>query len=145
MRLWKRSHEPAWDRIHRDLEEKEEGLTEQEWEERTLCADETCIGIVGEDGICGVCGRDSQGAALGDDAVDGDSSEEESAASASPGLADEEAIEDEVEIDSSDRILCSDEACIGLVGPDGYCKICDLRWKPSGYADGETRVYRGDD
>ena len=37
--------------------------------------------------------------------------------------------EEESESDNSDwenRILCSDESCIGVVGPDGRCKECGL-------------------
>ena len=35
--------------------------------------------------------------------------------------------EEESESDNSDwenRILCSDESCIGVIGPDGRCKEC---------------------
>jgi len=32
-----------------------------------------------------------------------------------------------------DRVLCSDETCIGVIGPDGRCKECG---KP--YAPGKT-------
>jgi hypothetical protein len=34
--------------------------------------------------------------------------------------------------DSSDwenRTLCSDENCIGVIGPDGRCKECGKRYK----------------
>ncbi|RJQ67977.1 MAG: hypothetical protein C4519_23740 [Desulfobacteraceae bacterium] len=27
------------------------------------------------------------------------------------------------------RILCSDESCIGVIGPDGRCKECGLEYK----------------
>jgi ribosomal protein S27E len=29
----------------------------KEWEERTLCGDTGCVGVIGDDGRCGVCGR----------------------------------------------------------------------------------------
>jgi len=28
-----------------------------EWERRTLCADESCIGVIGPDGRCKECGK----------------------------------------------------------------------------------------
>ena len=29
------------------------------------------------------------------------------------------------------RVLCSDDACVGLVGPDGNCKVCDKTYAGS--------------
>jgi len=31
------------------------------------------------------------------------------------------------------RVLCSDGNCIGVIGPDGRCKVCGLPYKPDGY------------
>jgi hypothetical protein len=31
--------------------------TDIEWENRTLCADESCIGVIGPDGRCKECGK----------------------------------------------------------------------------------------
>lgn len=28
------------------------------------------------------------------------------------------------DVDWQNRILCSDESCIGVIGPDGRCKEC---------------------
>lgn len=28
-----------------------------EWEQRTLCSDESCIGVIGSDGRCKECGK----------------------------------------------------------------------------------------
>jgi hypothetical protein len=28
-----------------------------EWEQRTLCSDESCIGVIGPDGLCKECGK----------------------------------------------------------------------------------------
>lgn len=32
--------------------------------------------------------------------------------------------------DFADRILCSDGACIGVIGPDGKCKVCGKPYQP---------------
>jgi hypothetical protein len=32
-------------------------FADDSWEERTLCVDESCIGIVGDDGRCNACGK----------------------------------------------------------------------------------------
>ena len=31
--------------------------TDLEWENRTLCVDESCIGVIGPDGRCKECGK----------------------------------------------------------------------------------------
>jgi hypothetical protein len=77
-------------------------------DERELCPDGTCIGLIGEDGRCNVCGR------AGETGV---------AAAAAP--AGEGAIEVEG-ADDEGRELCPDGGCIGLIGPNGLCKVCGL-------------------
>ena len=32
-------------------------LTDSDWENRTLCSDESCIGVIGPDGRCKECGK----------------------------------------------------------------------------------------
>ncbi len=34
------------------------------------------------------------------------------------------------DIDFSKRILCSDGACIGVIGEDGVCKVCGKPYTP---------------
>ena len=34
------------------------------------------------------------------------------------------------DLDLSKRILCSDEACIGVVDENGVCKVCGKRYEP---------------
>ncbi|MDW8282339.1 MAG: hypothetical protein RMK29_11530 [Myxococcales bacterium] len=91
-----------------DVEQEETGFDP---ETRVLCADEACIGVVGEDGRCRLCGR--PGAAAG---VEGDP-----AWAAGMG---EEQVEGEEQVDFANRRLCADEACIGVVGEDGRCRLC---------------------
>jgi hypothetical protein len=98
--------------------------TDLEWDERRLCSDDACIGVIGAGNQCNVCGRPGpEGApyretpvsivgegSLEDDAIDehlGDGASAESAA-----------------FDDDERELCGDDACIGLIGADGRCKEC---------------------
>ena len=38
-----------------DIEEND--VDDDDWENRTLCSDESCIGVIGPDGRCKECGR----------------------------------------------------------------------------------------
>jgi len=73
-------------------------------ENRQLCPDGSCTGVLGPDGRCRECGRSADGAT-----PEGPVSAE---AAASEDLFDE------------DRELCPDGSCTGLLGPDGRCKEC---------------------
>jgi hypothetical protein len=108
---------------------------------RRLCPDGSCIGVVGDDGRCKVCGRDAGGGAKSGGA--------KSAAAPATGVAAvSEATTDESDLDSGSsdsddndvvaadaaepgalsfdpaRRLCSDGNCIGLIGPNGNCNVC---------------------
>jgi hypothetical protein len=99
-----------------------------EWEQRTLCSDESCIGVIGPDGRCKECGLPYAGPF--------DATNEESDASDFEEADSEEEISEELEeigeydteiqtdLDWEQRTLCSDESCIGVIGPDGLCKEC---------------------
>jgi hypothetical protein len=109
------------------------------WEERIPCVDESCIGTIGPDGTCRVCGTPYDGelpeASPGNTeegvAVDGEVMEDlpifeppESGVDSgetSPADADDEGPWD---ADWENRQLCGDESCIGVIGPDGLCKEC---------------------
>ena len=85
--------------------------------ERVLCPDGGCIGVIGPDGRCKVCGTVYEAPA---------------AAAAPTPPAEQPAREDapdavgdgDDEIDLAARVLCSDGGCIGVIGPDGRCKEC---------------------
>lgn len=89
------------------------------WEERRLCDDGGCTGLIGNDGLCRVCGRASK--FWGDERrrgmQDDDGDEEEAArdvAKATGAAAN----------DDDERALCPDGACTGLLDGDGRCKVC---------------------
>ena len=109
-------------------DEKNDKKTDLEWEQRTLCSDESCIGVIGPDGRCKECGLPYSGTF--------DATKEKSVASDFNEADPEEEINEEDEdIEEHDaealtdseweqRTLCSDESCIGVIGPDGRCKEC---------------------
>ena len=101
---------------------------DSEWENRTLCSDESCIGVIGPDGHCKECGKPYAGD-LKWTPVDAD----ESAAVESDfdDVADISDEDDAVQADSEweNRTLCSDESCIGVIGPNGRCKECGKPFK----------------
>jgi hypothetical protein len=92
--------------------------TDEDWGKRVLCSDESCIGTIGQDGHCKECGRTYEGELP-----------------VGHGVSNEKTVTMEkkkkvlsVDTDSDDdwgkRVLCSNEACIGVIGPDGKCKEC---------------------
>jgi hypothetical protein len=94
-----------------------------EWDARSLCLDGACIGVIGDDGKCKVCGRPGpeggpfRTGPLEDELLvnvtdsPDDASGDDLDAAADGGLDDE-------------RELCPDDACIGLIGEGGVCKVC---------------------
>jgi hypothetical protein len=85
----------------------------EDWEKRTLCSDETCIGTIGSDGKCKECGKVYEGKL-------------HSTSDAQAAIVKEQKvlIDTNSDDDWEERVLCSDESCIGVIGPDGKCKEC---------------------
>ena len=81
-------------------------------EDRRLCPDETCIGLLDETDHCKVCGRAADGTA-GIPPPHEDEPEDEILAA--PVSASD---------DGDDRRLCPDGTCIGLLDETGHCKVC---------------------
>ncbi|MBW1724741.1 MAG: hypothetical protein JRD87_06235 [Deltaproteobacteria bacterium] len=101
-----------------------------EWEQRTLCSDESCIGVIGPDGRCKECGLSHTGEAF-------ENIQETPADADFEEVVEDEDVDEDMEEFSGDgdeeiltdseweqRTLCSDESCIGVIGPDGRCKEC---------------------
>ena len=116
-------------------ENKNSGVND-EWETRTLCSDPACIGVIGSDGRCKECGKPYEGDAFDDRPFDDIDSAPEAEA-----VLEEEPVEQGEEFESEeeeeavvdeewdDRTLCSDPACIGVVGSDGRCQECGKPYK----------------
>ena len=79
--------------------------------DRELCPDGSCIGLIGPDGRCKVCGTISP-STVADPRRQG----------MLPGADDEEEIE---EYDG-----CIDDDCDGEIGDDGRCMVCGLVAEP---------------
>ena len=114
-----------------------------EWDQRLLCSDGACVGVIGSDGTCKVCGRaapnwgeerkrgllvdaeadaDSDVDDEDDDEYEDDDEEYEDEDDDGEAEADEAAANADPEWEQ--RKLCPDEACIGVIGSDGKCKVC---------------------
>ena len=117
--------------------QSESAPTDAEWEQRVLCSDGNCIGVIGSDGHCKECGKKYEGTLPEDHflekeeppaddispADDVSPADDISPEKEDPSLDDmpHEAAEND---DWQDRVLCSDGNCIGVIGPDGRCKEC---------------------
>ena len=103
-------------------------------DERALCPDDACIGVLDPAGRCKLCGRQGTAAAPGSRpsqsspelpglpgaAPDPQSAAPDPAAAAlAPGPS-----ADADRDDFADRRLCSDPSCIGVLDPNGHCKVC---------------------
>jgi hypothetical protein len=118
------------------------GIPDASWDERRLCPDGGCLGVVGGDGVCNVCGKvdpeapkggvralvkvdgDEDDGDEGDDDGDGDDGEgdgEEDPASRSS--AGDGAGDGDDGDDWQRRRLCEDGGCIGVV-IGGRCTTC---------------------
>jgi len=100
--------------------EEENDSDDVNWQNRILCSDESCIGVIGLDGRCKECGRPHEQPQTED--------EESNAAQSNSQPVDDAAVAAPPTSDSDDdwenRTLCIDESCIGVIGPDGRCKVC---------------------
>ena len=91
---------------------------------RRLCPDGACVGVVGGDFRCRVCGTLDEGAqALGPEAFAGGCATEEDELVAEQRRVVAEAAAEAAAFDPS-RKLCPDGACVGVLGDDGRCKVC---------------------
>lgn len=104
------------------------------WEERQLCPDGNCMGVIGLDGRCKECGviatevapehgADGEGVSRRTEGGEGSVGD--------PSASDEAQAEDsalgislEGPDELADRRLCPDGNCLGLLGEDDRCKIC---------------------
>jgi hypothetical protein len=101
--------------------QNEKDIIDSEWENRTLCKDGNCIGVIGDDGRCKECGLPYEGELpLKNDPTSETSAEPDASTEPEPHT-DSESFPDK---DWENRVLCSDGNCIGVIGSDGLCKEC---------------------
>jgi hypothetical protein len=108
------------------------------WENRVLCSDESCIGVIGPNGRCKECGRPFEGELPADFNPDdsGQWPEDKHVTDKDPTHEHASDAKQETETEITDdewsqRTLCSDESCIGVIGPDGRCKECGKPYSDS--------------
>jgi hypothetical protein len=97
-------------------EDEEKIQSDDDWESRILCSDESCIGVIGPDGRCKECGKPHEEAPI----PETQTAKTESVPGDDIDRSEKPAKQDNWE----NRTLCSDESCIGVIGPDGRCKEC---------------------
>jgi hypothetical protein len=91
-----------------------------DWDNRRLCSDGSCIGVIGPDGRCKECGKLHSA-----DVGDVPPAAVVAAPAAAPGTRFEApVVAAAADDDWESRRLCGDENCIGVIGPDGRCKEC---------------------
>jgi hypothetical protein len=93
----------------------------EDWDKRVLCSDERCIGTIGPDGKCRECGKPYEGVLNPSVSSTIDNKEKIEAPLLQSHKPEEDTIVDE---EWDNRVLCSDESCIGTIGPDGKCREC---------------------
>ncbi|HET9625436.1 MAG TPA: hypothetical protein VFP84_28910 [Kofleriaceae bacterium] len=120
-------------------------MTVGEWDQRQLCPDGGCVGVIKSDGTCSVCGRvapnwgdeRTRGLVPPEVAADADADDpDDDADDDGDDAGDDGLAMQHVDVDGDgepaatadgdwpERELCSDGACIGVIGSDGRCKVC---------------------
>jgi hypothetical protein len=102
-------------------------------ERRILCPDGACIGVIGPDGTCKECGTPmdpADGPALARSAAADPGGAKPAPATTPVAAVGPPAIEDGTDdgLDLARRRLCSDGACIGVIGKDDTCKVCGKQY-----------------
>lgn len=120
------------------MTEEEEKSRDDDWENRVLCSDGNCIGVIGPDGRCKECGLAYDGELPWNNREKSESDEDADEKDSGKSEAEEKPRKekkDEPETDESwnddsivehweHRVLCVDGNCIGVIGTDGKCKEC---------------------
>jgi len=104
---------------------------------RKLCPDGACVGVIGDDGVCRVCGRTEAQAAAGEDAPGAASADfdagqapvgDATSGDAPAGAPGAGGFDDSAARGfDPNRRLCDDGSCVGVVGADGVCNVCGRR------------------
>jgi hypothetical protein len=93
---------------------------------RRLCPDGSCIGIIGHDGKCTVCGTSGAGGSTAQAPSASDAPHEADVeADFEPDFeATEHSPENSASGFDPNRRLCVDDTCVGVIGEDNRCRIC---------------------
>ena len=111
-------------------------MSVDEWDERVLCPNGACNGLIGPEGTCKVCGHvmpnwgDERMRGLNEAPDDEDDEEDDDELEDDELEGDETDDEDDGESEGEqpaawdERKLCDDGACVGVIGADGICTVC---------------------
>jgi hypothetical protein len=127
-------------------------MTVDEWDYREVCSDGSCVGVIGADGTCKVCGtisptwdnereRGMVDEDAGDDTEEDQDLEDDEGADTEEDGADGADGADGPDDDDSElaalapgapegdyewtrRRLCPDGACVGVLGANQVCSVC---------------------
>jgi hypothetical protein len=99
---------------------------------RRLCPDGACVGLIGENNFCKVCGKpadaDPDGMSAAQDAEttwDGSVDEnDDSTLRRTLGDVAQLGESDQPGAFDPKRKLCSDGSCVGVIGANGLCGVC---------------------
>jgi len=111
------------------VKNKVKSQAELDWENRTLCSDGSCIGVIGPNGRCKECGQKFKGdlskVSIPSETAPPPDEPKKAAPEKDPqGSIKPETTKFQRDESWEDRTLCSDGSCIGVIGPDGRCKEC---------------------
>jgi hypothetical protein len=112
-------------------------MSVDEWDHREVCPDGACTGVIGAEGRCKVCGQVSptwnnereRGLVVDDDEdeEDDDDENEVAARGSDPTIA--ALMPGAPAADEwSERALCKDDACIGVLDDRKVCSVCGKNW-----------------
>jgi hypothetical protein len=93
-----------------------------DWDLRLLCPDGACTGVIGSDGTCRICGKVSPH--WGDERRRGTREDAEAEPVPATAVAEPPVTAPEVDAEWSQRVLCDDGACTGVIAADGRCNLC---------------------
>jgi len=133
-------------------------MTVDEWDHREVCPDGACTGVIGAEGRCKVCGQvsptwnnerergmivdgehlphdDEEDDDDGDEDDDEDDEDDEddddgevAARGSDPSLAGLMPGSTTDDVEWSRRVLCLDDACVGLLDARKVCSVCGKTW-----------------
>ena len=108
-------------------------------EDRVPCPDDMCVGIIGANGKCGVCGKAGTPAEgqekpdhPHDDLHERPSGSVEPVPEPVPGSGSSAAAADDAADTDDERVPCLDEMCVGILSKNGTCGTCGKSWRKPG-------------
>jgi hypothetical protein len=111
-------------------------MTDESLDDRVPCSDDMCVGIIGENGRCGICGKPGTPPPRLHPEHPHDDLHQTSTAPAPPSEAeepgedaeDDDEDEDEETTGDDERVPCLDDMCVGILSTERKCGTCGKTW-----------------